>query len=114
MGGGKMTRIESIRLAEAISIARSSATLWAPREQGGLGGTTVGVTPASGMALKLNWKKLLGADFIGCLTALLAGACLGGALVGTGIEAVNEIFMEAAKVDPLPRPGRNARRPQVT
>jgi hypothetical protein len=92
----RLNRTEAGHLSDAISIARSSATLWAPIEQGGLNGRGISFPVTPPAEFRFPWKPLLKADLIGCLTVILTGGCLGGAVVGTCIAAVEILLGEAA------------------
>lgn len=108
--GSRLNRIETAHLSDAISIARSSATLWAPIDQGGLNGRGISFPVTPPAEFRFPWKPLLKADLLGCLSVVLTGGCLGGAVVGTCIAAVEILLSEAALLPGDRR--RSADRPQ--
>ncbi|HEX8573380.1 MAG TPA: hypothetical protein VF759_11580 [Allosphingosinicella sp.] len=80
---------------DAVSIAVASATLWAPRTEGGLGGGGIRPpkTPVQGkLNWKINWKHVLRDDLIGCLGGLVGGACPEGAIIGSAISVIEQVL----------------------
>jgi hypothetical protein len=82
---GTLSRPESEHFSNVVSIARSSARLWAPVDQGGRNGASI-VLPArvstgsgGGPALKINWAEVAAADAFGC--AVSGPFCVAGAIL---------------------------------
>lgn len=81
---------ERERFSDVASIARSSATFWAPQSQGGRngGGTKL---PSGGAALKtIDWKEVYEADALGCLVTIEIG-CVEGAVAFSVADIIKQL-----------------------
>ncbi|MBZ5525386.1 MAG: hypothetical protein LAP21_24430 [Acidobacteriia bacterium] len=73
----KLTGEERTRFLGAISVARSSAVFWAPKEAGGLDGRhflNATNLPSTGSKKKVNWDAVVRADLSGLLQGGLGQA----------------------------------------
>ena len=90
---GALASGERERFADFVDIARSSAGLWAPVEQGGRGGrgTTLPATPGSARK-DIDWKEVAAADAAGCLAGIEFGppGCLAGAIAFSIADIIHQ------------------------
>jgi hypothetical protein len=83
---GRLEGVERERFSNLVSIARSSARLWAPISQGGLGGG--GIRDSSGTAMRdIDWEEVAKADAEGCLVTIEVG-CIEGAILFSAINII--------------------------
>lgn len=94
---GKLRKSDQQKVDVMISVAKSSAKLWATQSEGGMDTIKDFIkcltnTPASTAKKKTNWWKLVRSDLSGALAGLPLGpeGAAAGAIIGTAIEAIDQ------------------------
>lgn len=81
---------EHTNFIQVAGVARSSARLWAPVEQGGRDGGGITFPPTSGARPKINWQEVYEADAAGCLASL--PFCLDGAILASAADIAWQLY----------------------
>lgn len=95
---GKLREPEQQRLNWILSIARNSATLWAPQSDGGMDAIKdfpkyIPSSNTSTAKKKLNWWQIVKQDVAGATAGSIFGpeGTVIGAIVSSGVEAIDQV-----------------------
>jgi hypothetical protein len=86
-----LSRPERKRFSDAVSIASSSARLWAPVKLGGRGGGHVVLPPGGRPASDIDWGEVAATDVDGCIDFFLEGGCAEGAVAFSAIDILQQL-----------------------
>ena len=75
-----------------LSVAKSSATFWAPESEGGLNGIQYLNVNNLKSAQAVNWWKVLGSDCVGGVMGTMTATPFGGAIAYVGASAISTIM----------------------
>jgi len=75
-----------------LSVAKNSATFWAPESEGGLNGIQYLNTDNLKSAQAVNWWKVLGCDCVAGVVGSMTATPFGGAIAYAGASAISVIM----------------------
>jgi hypothetical protein len=86
-----LKRPERKRFADAVSVAISSARLWAPVALGGRGGDHIRLPPGGKPVADIDWGEVAEVDLEGCMEFFLEG-CIEGAVAFSAVDILIQLY----------------------